>query len=160
MCVRPHGACRSDQDFGPVLRFRGLATKLLLGDIGNAYPISFIKDAMEDPEAGKYVYAISFHSWRGCTDENLAAWGAAARALNVPLLVAEGGSDSNAHQYPQIFQERSFSLNEIELYERILAIAQPKSILHWQLTADYSLRPGAECTATAGRCGPRSGSGS
>ena len=127
---------------GPYFASRGLATKLLLGDIGNAYPISFIKDAMEDPEAGKYVYAISFHSWRGCTDENLAAWGAAARALNVPLLVAEGGSDSNAHQYPQIFQERSFSLNEIELYERILAIAQPKSILHWQLTADYSLLAG------------------
>jgi hypothetical protein len=127
---------------GPYFASRGLATKLLLGDIGNAYPISFIKDGMEDPEVGKYVYAISFHSWRGCTDENLAAWGAAARALNVPLIVAEGGSDSNAHQYPQIFVEQSFALREIELYERILAIAQPKSILHWQLTADYSLPAG------------------
>jgi hypothetical protein len=127
---------------GPYFASRGLATKLLLGDIGNAYPISFIKDGMEDPEVGKYVYAISFHSWRGCTDENLAAWGAAARALNVPLIVAEGGSDSNAHQYPQIFVEQSFALNEIEMYERILAIAQPKSILHWQLTADYSLPAG------------------
>lgn len=127
---------------GPYFASRGLATKLLLGDIGNAYPISFIKDGMEDLEVGKYVYAISFHSWRGCTDENLAAWGAAARALNVPLIVAEGGSDSNAHQYPQIFVERSFALSEIELYERILAIAQPKSILHWQLTADYSLPAG------------------
>ena len=63
---------------GPYFASRGLATKLLLGDIGNAYPIGFIKDGMDDPEAGKYVYAISFHSWRGCTDENLAAWRAAA----------------------------------------------------------------------------------
>ncbi|MGA3096248.1 MAG: hypothetical protein ABSF25_07330 [Bryobacteraceae bacterium] len=139
---------------GPYFASRGLATKLLLGDIGNAYPISFIKDAMDDPEAGKYVYAISFHSWRGCTDENLAAWGAAARALNVPLLVAEGGSDSNAHQYPQIFREPSFSLNEIELYERILAIAQPKSILHWQLTADYSLLAGGGVYGDSGPLRP------
>jgi hypothetical protein len=127
---------------GPYFASRGLATKLLLGDIGNAYPISFIKDGMNDVDAGKYIYAISFHSWRGCTDENLAAWGAAARTLDVPLLVAEGGSDSNAHQYPQIFLEPSFALREIELYERILAIAQPKSILHWQLTSDYSLLAG------------------
>jgi hypothetical protein len=127
---------------GPYFASRGLATKLLLGDIGNAYPISFIKDGMNDVEAGKYIYAISFHSWRGCTDENLAAWGAAARTLDVPLLVAEGGSDSNAHQYPQIFLEQGFALREIELYERILAIAQPKSILHWQLTSDYSLLAG------------------
>jgi hypothetical protein len=127
---------------GPYFASRGLATKLLLGDIGNAYPISFIKDGLNDVEAGKYIYAISFHSWRGCTDENLAAWGAAARTLNVPLLVAEGGSDSNAHTYPQIFLEQGFALREIELYERILAIAQPKSILHWQLTSDYSLPAG------------------
>jgi O-glycosyl hydrolase len=127
---------------GPYFASRNLATKLLLGDIGNAYPISFIKDGMEDVDVGKWVYAISFHSWRGCTDENLTAWGAAARALNVPLIVAEGGSDSNAHQYPQIFLEPSFALKEIETYERIVAIAQPKSILHWQLDADYSLLAG------------------
>jgi hypothetical protein len=139
---------------GPYFASRGLATKLLLGDIGNAYPISFIKDGMDDPEVGKYVYAISFHSWRGCTDENLAAWGAAARALNVPLLVAEGGTDSNAHQYPQIFVEQSFALREIELYERILAIAQPKSILHWQLTADYSLLAGGGVYGDSGPLRP------
>jgi hypothetical protein len=127
---------------GPYFASRGLATKLLLGDIGNAYPIGFIDDGMKDVEAAKYIYAISFHSWRGCTVENLTAWGAAAKALDVPLLVAEGGSDSNAHQYAQIFLEPSFSLGEIETYTRILAIAQPKSILHWQLTADYSLLAG------------------
>ena len=43
---------------------------------------------------------------------------------------------------PQIFLEQSFALYEINLYIRILAIAQPKSILQWQMTADYSLLAG------------------
>jgi hypothetical protein len=84
------------------------------------------------------VGAVDFHSWRGCTDEILAQWRAAARELNVPLVIAEGSTDAAAYRYPLIFHEQSFALYEINLYLRILAIAQPKSILQWQLTADYS----------------------
>ena len=123
---------------GPYFASRGLATKLALGDTSDANPIDFIKPAMKDPEAVKYIGAVDFHSWRGCTDEILAQWGAAARELNVPLLVGEGSTDAAAYRYPQIFFEQSFALYEINLYTRILAIAQPKSILQWQLTADYS----------------------
>ena len=47
-----------------------------------------------------------------------------------------------AYRYPQIFNEQSFALYEINLYLRILSIAQPKSILQWQLTADYSILAG------------------
>jgi hypothetical protein len=117
---------------------KGLATKLALGDTSDANPIDFIKPAMKDPEAVKYVGAVDFHSWRGCTDEILAQWRDAARELNVPLVVAEGSTDAAAYRYPQIFNEQSFALYEINLYLRILAIAQPRSILQWQLTADYS----------------------
>ena len=117
---------------------KGLATKLALGDTSDANPIDFIKPAMRDPEAIKYIGAVDFHSWRGCTDEILAQWREAARELNVPLVVAEGSTDAAAYRYPQIFHEQSFALYEINLYLRILAIAQPKSILQWQLTADYS----------------------
>jgi hypothetical protein len=127
---------------GPYFASRGLATKLLLGDIAHPYPVNLINDAMNDPEAGKYIYAVAFHSWTGGTDEDLAAWDAAARTLNVPLLVTEGGLDPSAHQYPQIFVDPFFALREIELYERIMALARPTSILHWQLTADYSLVAG------------------
>jgi hypothetical protein len=127
---------------GPYFASRGLATKLLVGDTGDARPIHFIDDAINDPEAAKYIYAVSFHSWRACTEENLNAWSANARALNVPLLVAEGSTDAAAWRYPQIFFEQMFALREIELYERILSIAQPLSILQWQLTADYSLLAG------------------
>jgi hypothetical protein len=127
---------------GPYFASRGLATKLLVGDTGDARPVDFINAAMRDPEAVKYIYAVSFHSWRACTDENLKIWSANAKALNVPLLVGEGSTDAAAYRYPQIFLEQSFALREIELYTKILAVAQPKSIIQWQLTADYSLLVG------------------
>jgi hypothetical protein len=121
---------------------RGLATKLLVGDTGDARPVDFINAAMRDPEAVKYIYAVSFHAWRACTDENLKIWSANARTLNVPLLVGEGSTDAAAYRYPQIFLEQSFALREIELYTKILAVGQPMSIIQWQLTADYSLLVG------------------
>lgn len=127
---------------GSYFASKGLATKLLLGDTSDANPIDFIKPAMRDAEAAKYIGAVSFHSWRGCTDEILAQWRDAARALNVPLLVGEGSTDAAAYRYPQIFMEQSFAFYEINLYTRILAIAQPQSILQWQLTADYSILAG------------------
>ena len=120
----------------------GLATKMALGDTSDATPVDFIQPALHDPAAAKYIGIVDFHSWRGCTDEVLKQWYQAARELNVPLVVAEGSTDAAAHQYPQIFAEQSFALYEINLYLRILAIAQPRSILQWQLTADYSLLAG------------------
>jgi hypothetical protein len=127
---------------GPWFAGKGLATKLALGDTSDANPIDFIQPALDDPEAVKYIGAVDFHSWRGCTDEILAQWRDAARELNVPLVVAEGSTDAAAYRYPQIFNEQSFALYEINLYLRILAIAQPRSILQWQLTADYSILAG------------------
>jgi hypothetical protein len=128
--------------FGAYFASRGLATKLALGDTSDANPIDFIKVGLHDPEAAKYIGAVDFHSWRGCTDDLLKQWSAAARELNVPLIVAEGSTDAAAYRYPQIFYEQSFALYEINLYLRILAIAQPRSILPWQLTADYSVLAG------------------
>jgi O-glycosyl hydrolase len=137
--------------FGPYFASRGLATKLALGDTSDATPVDFIQPALHDPEAAPYIGAVDFHSWRGCTDEILAQWSAAARQLNVPLIVAEGSTDAAAYRYPQIFAEQSFALYEINLYLRILAIAQPRSILQWQLTSDYSLLAGG---GTFGDNGP------
>jgi O-glycosyl hydrolase len=128
--------------FGSYFASRGLATKLALGDTSDATPVDFIQPALHDPEAAKYIAAVDFHSWRGCTDEILAQWYAAARQLNVPLIVAEGSTDAAAYRYAQIFAEQSFALYEINLYLRILAVAQPRSILQWQLTSDYSILAG------------------
>ncbi len=124
--------------FGAYFASLGLATRLALGDTSDADPVDFIEPALHDPEAIPYIGAVDFHSWRGCTDTNLVRWREAARLLNVPLIVAEGSTDAAAWRYPQILDEQSFALYEINLYLRILAIAQPRSILQWQLTADYS----------------------
>ena len=157
--VEPLGFSINEWDYGPTRQTprehanlikvvgayfasRGLATKWLLGDISHPYPVSLINEGLNDPEVAKYVYALSYHSWTNGTDANLAEWDAVARSMNVPLLIAEGGLDPSTHQYPQMFLEPSYALREIELYERILALSRPTSILHWQLTADYSLLAG------------------
>jgi hypothetical protein len=82
--------------FGPYFASRGLATRLALGDTSDATPVDFIQPALHDPEAAPYIAAVDFHSWRGCTDEILGQWSAAARQLNVPLIVAEGSTDAAA----------------------------------------------------------------
>ena len=111
---------------------------MFLGDNSDATTISFIKPALADPETHKYIGAVSFHSWRGCDDKTLKEWAQAAESINVPLIVGEGSTDAAAHRYPQIFNESTFALYEINLYTRICAICQPLTILQWQLTSDYS----------------------
>ena len=121
---------------------RGLKTRMLLGDTGNPTGDRFIDAALADAEAGKYIGAVSFHSWNGGTTDQYTHFSQAARKLDVPLLVAEGGLDPSAHQYRAIFLEPWFCLNEIAQYVEICRVAQPLSILHWQLTADYSILTG------------------
>ena len=125
--------------FGRYLADQGFKTLMLLGDNSDATTFDFIVPALNDPDALRYVGAISFHSWRGCDDETLQKWAGAARQINVPLIVGEGSTDAAAHQYAGIFNEPTFALYEINLYTRICAISQPLSILQWQLTSDYSL---------------------
>jgi hypothetical protein len=141
--------CTQIRKLGAYFASLGLATRMLLGDTGNAQGIKFIDVAVEDPEAMKYVTAISFHSWRGGSDQLLASWGQAAKRLNLPLLVAEAGTDPSAYSNPKLLQSPGYSLDEITLYIRICALCQPESIIQWQLTADYSLLAGY----TAGRGG-------
>ena len=140
--------------FGAYLASRGLATKLLLGDNSDATTFDFILPALNDPTVHKYIAAISFHSWRGCDDATLRRWGAAARQLNVPLIIGEGSTDAAAWRYPEIFLESTFALYEINLYIRICAISQPLTILQWQYTADYSLLWGAGIFRTEGPLRP------
>ncbi len=123
---------------GAYFAAHGLKTKMLLGDNSDATTYEFIYPAMDDPGAKPYIGAISFHSWRGWDTDILQKWADATTRLNVPLLVGEGSIDAAAWNYPDIFQEQTYALKEINLYTRLLAICQPLSILQWQLTADYS----------------------
>lgn len=139
---------------GKQLAQKGLATKMLLGDNSDATTFDFIVPAMNDSDAHKYIGAVSFHSWRGCDNKTLKKWGDAAKQLNVPLVVGEGSTDAAAWNYPQIFSEFSFAFHEINLYTRICAIAQPQTILQWQLTADYSILSGGGVFGTEGPLRP------
>ncbi len=127
---------------GAYLAARGLNTKLLLGDTADANGWPFTLATLEDPETYPYIGAVSFHSWRGYSDENLYRWHDIANRINVPLLVGEGSIDAGAWRYPAIFEEPTYALDEINLYTRILAICEPLSILQWQLTSDYSAMSG------------------
>jgi hypothetical protein len=69
-------------------------------------------------------------------------------------VVGEGSTDAAAWNYPQIFSEFSFAFHEINLYTRICAIAQPQTILQWQLTADYSILSGGGVFGTEGPLRP------
>lgn len=142
------------KNFGKYMASQGLKTLMLLGDNSDATTFDFIVPALNDPEALRYVGAISFHSWRGCDDETLKKWAAASRQINVPLIVGEGSTDAAAHQYAGIFNESTFALYEINLYTRICAISQPLSILQWQLTSDYSLLWGDGIYNSAGPLRP------
>ncbi len=134
----PEEHCTFIKEFGKYLADNGLKTLMLLGDNSDANTFDFILPALNDPQARRYIGAVSFHSWRGCDDATLRKWADAARQINAPLLVAEGSTDAAAHRYPEIFNESTFALYEINLYTRICSITQPLSILQWQLTADYS----------------------
>ncbi|MDR0543490.1 MAG: hypothetical protein LBH19_14940 [Dysgonamonadaceae bacterium] len=133
---------------------RGLNTQLLLGDNSDATTFDFIMPALNDPDTYPYIYAVSFHSWRGCDDQTLQKWAWAAKQLNVPLIVGEGSTDAAAWRYPQIFVEPTFALYEINLYTRICALCQPQSILQWQLTSDYSILWGDSIYNSTGNLRP------
>lgn len=127
---------------GAVFAARGLATQMALGDTGNPKATKFIDPALADPAAAKFIGAVSFHSWWGGTTEQYARWGEAARQLGVPLLVAEGGTDPHAYRGRPVFLEPWYALDEAAQYVEICRVAQPRSILHWQLTSDYGVLTG------------------
>lgn len=123
---------------GAYFKSKGLKTKMLLGDNSDATTYEFVYPAMNDPEVIPYIGAVSFHSWRGWDTETLLKWKEVADKLKVPLIIGEGSVDAAAWNYPHIFEESFYVMEEINLYLRLLSICQPLTILQWQLTADYS----------------------
>jgi hypothetical protein len=132
------------KEIGKYFASKGLITKILLGDTGAGTIQSnkIVIPAVEDPSIHKYIGAVAFHTWHGCTEADCKAWLLSAEKLNVPLLVTEGGPNSAQHRYSQNFLEKSFQLSEIDLYLRICKHAQPVTIMEWQLTPDYSVLTG------------------
>ena len=154
--VRMTGQEHADfiKKFGAYVASKELSTKMLLGDNSDATTIDFIEPALQDPATHKFIGAISFHSWRGCDNWTLSNWADAAKELNVPLLVAEGGTDAQAYTNPDVFLEPSFAQDEVDIYVRACNVAHVRSILQWQLTSDYSLLSGGGVYKTEGPLHP------
>ncbi|MGD0094033.1 MAG: hypothetical protein ABSE73_29335, partial [Planctomycetota bacterium] len=93
---------------------------------------------MEDPEALKYVGALSVHSWGGATPEQYGAWADTAAKLGLPLLVAEAGPDAGAWQGGK-YQNFNYGLQEMVHYQELFLHARPQAVLLWEFTGDYSL---------------------
>ena len=130
------------KEMGAMLRAEGLETEFLLGDTADANGWDFTTLASTDPESLPYIGGVSFHSWRGYTEENLLKWRDISNRVDEPLFIGEGSIDAGAWRYPQIFEEPTYALEEIDVYIKMMNIAQPLSILQWQLTADYSVMSG------------------
>ncbi len=117
----------------------GLKTKLLLGDTANPRGThSYVLPTIADPEAMKYVGALSFHSWLSGSPEQYRAWAEVAAWTGLPLIVGEGGYDPSSWRN-KMFDSYAYGLKEIEQYQQLLRDAKPVSILFWQYTEDYGL---------------------
>lgn len=125
--------------FGAHFARLGLKTKLLLGDVCNPRGThKFCLPAAADPEAMKYVGAISFHSWGGATAEQYQAWAELSQRLQRPLICGEAGVDAQAWRN-RSYRSFPYFVREMVHYQQLLTHARPQSILYWEFTGDYSL---------------------
>ena len=130
---------------GAAFAAAGLATKTAPGRHRQSHapaPPTSLMSPIADPEAMKYVGAVSYHCWTGGSDQIIAHWGEVAQRFKLPLMIAEGGTDPASYRYRFLFLEPWYALDEINLYMRCMALSRPISILHWQLTDDYSILAG------------------
>ncbi len=117
----------------------GLRTRLLLGDTSHARGThTYVLPAAEDPEALQYAAAISFHSWNGATPEQYQAWAELAERIQLPLLVAELGTDPSGWQ-GRAYDSYWYGIGELQLYQELLTHARPQGTMYWEFTSDYSL---------------------
>ncbi len=126
------------KELGARFAATGLKTRLLLGDTFIPRDThKFCLPAADDPEAMKYVGAISFHSWGGAAPAQYAAWADLAKRLRLPLLVAELGVDAGAWRQKGIFDTYEYALREMQHYQELLLYARPQGTMQWQFTNDY-----------------------
>jgi len=124
---------------GAHLASLGLKTRMLLGDTANPRDShTFVLAAAADPEAMRYVGAVSVHSWGGGSPEQYGAWGDVGHWLNLPLLVAEAGVDPGAYKN-RMYDSYAYGLREAAQFQDLLRYARPQALIYWQFTEDYGL---------------------
>ncbi len=125
---------------GAYLASLGLKTKMLLGDTANPRDShKYVLPTAADPEAMKYVGAISFHSWGGGTPQQYGAWGEVADWIGgLPLIVAEAGTDPGSWRN-HAYDSYTYGLGEIRQFQELLRDSRPQALIYWQYTEDYGL---------------------
>jgi hypothetical protein len=127
------------KSFGAQFRRLGLKTKWMLADVASPRDTyRFGLPAANDPEALKYVGAVSFHSWSGASADEYKAWGDLAEWLQLPLLIGEFGVDAFAWQ-GQMYDSFDYGMREVKMLQELLLFARPQSTLLWEFTDDYSI---------------------
>lgn len=126
-------------DLGAKFEGLGLKTRMLLGDVSNPRgTIAFTRPAAQDPDALRYVGAVSFHSWGGASAAQYREWGDLAESLGIPLLVAEMGTDASGWQ-GRAYDSYWYGIEELRQYQELLLHARPQATIYWEFTADYAL---------------------
>ena len=124
---------------GAYLASLGLKTRMLVGDTANPRDSHrFVLPTAADPEAMRYVGAVSFHSWGDGTAAQYGAWGDVGAWLNLPLVVAEAGVDPGAYKN-RMYDSFDYGLKEARQFQELLRFARPQAIIYWQFTDDYGL---------------------
>jgi hypothetical protein len=118
----------------------GLRTKMLLGDTASPGGLAeYVRAALADEEAMKYVGAIAFHSWGGARPAEYEAISGLATRQKLPLLVSEVGLDPQAWSTPWVFDDWFYALREMQLYQELLLYARPQGTMQWEFNEDYRL---------------------
>lgn len=124
---------------GGYLASLGLKTKMLAGDTANPRDShKFVLPTAADPDAMRYVGAVSVHSWNSGTPAQYNAWRDLGQWLHLPLIVAEAGTDPGSWKN-RIFDSYAYGLGEMHQYQDLLREMQPQAIIYWQFTEDYGL---------------------
>lgn len=117
----------------------GIKTKMVLGDTANPRDSHlYVLPTAADPEAMKYVGAVSFHSWGNGSPEQYRAWAEVGHWINLPLVVGEAGTDPGSYRN-KVFDSYAYGIKEALQYQELLRDAHPTAIIYWQYTEDYSL---------------------
>lgn len=135
----PHDYARMVRDLGQRLQTLGLSTRVLLGDLASPTALGFLDPVLSDPEARRQIGAVAFHVWAPVGRDVYAAWKALSEHLEVPLLVTELGPHPDAWRTPWFLESPVYALEELRLWQEVLAGAYPAAIFVWQFTGNYSL---------------------
>jgi O-glycosyl hydrolase len=123
---------------GPMLEQNGLRTRLLAADVSNprGRELDYARTIVSDPDARRYIAAMSFHTWGGAEPDTYRAWGELARQYDLPLFVDEVGWDPVPTGSANTLR---YSLEELKIYQQVLLNAQPQAMFEWEFGKGFPL---------------------